>query len=189
MAQLDLLYQQQLATESDINEHLPTFVDLVRQVSLDNVYPPLVVELGVRHGVSTIAWLYALTKVGRGHLWSVDVNFPADDAPIRQLDGADKERWTFVLGRDDAPRTLDAMPRACDIVFIDTAHTRAQTQLELEIYAPRVRSGGRIVLHDTLENAVEDGFPVLAAIEEFVAKHSRSWIHHRFNNGLGIIEM
>lgn len=182
---IDEAYRTLLVAPSDINEHLPMMVDIARQF-----HEPRIIELGVRGGVSTIAWLYALQQgIGQGHLWSVDVEFPLDGSPIRTLRDVDWRAWTFILGRDDAPMTLAALPSECDIVFIDTAHTLRQTQRELALYAPRVRSGGRIVLHDTLENGVESGFPVRTAIEDFVKQRGLRWTDHPYNNGLGIIEM
>lgn len=185
------LYRNLCETPSDINEHLPSFVDLVEGlVNVNGIHGVRIIELGVRHGVSTIAWLYGLSKRGgRGHLWSVDLNFPFGDTPVRKLAAVDKERWTFVLAKDESSYALDAVPEKCDIVFIDTAHSLAQTKLELELYGTRVRRGGKIVLHDTLENVVETGYPVRTAIEEFVTKRRLTWTDHKFNNGIGVIEM
>ena len=56
---LEVEYERLCATPSDIYEHLPTFVQLV----LDRD-AKVVVELGTRTGVSTVAWLYALGGTG-----------------------------------------------------------------------------------------------------------------------------
>lgn len=166
---------------SDISEHLPFFVELVAQLDATRI-----LELGVRHGVSTIGWLHALRTHRGGHLWSVDVRFPDDAAPIREVDAPD---WTFVLGCDDDPFTLAALPDEVDVVFIDTAHTLEHTTRELELYGWRVRPGGRILLHDTAEYAAGPEMPVRTAIERYVAKRGLTWTDRPFNYGLGVIEV
>ncbi len=180
------LYEQLCKAPSDINEHLPAFVEIAREITASRI-----IELGVREGVSTIGWLYALSVLWptSGHLWSVDVNFPTDAAPVRLLDADALARWTFIRGRDESRAVREALPNDVDIVFIDTAHTLDQTRTELDLYARRVRRGGRIVLHDTLENAVETGYPVRTAIEEFCDRRDLRWTDRQYNNGLGIIEI
>ena len=174
------VYRELCETPSDINEHLRHFVELATRINAHRV-----IELGVRHGVSTVAWLHAMELTG-GHLWSADRDFPSEDGPVRTVP---HDRWTFVLGRDDAPETLQALPPICDLVFIDTAHTLAQTMTELELYARRVRSGGYIILHDTLENAVEPDYPVRTAIERFTSIRRATWANYPYNNGLGVISL
>jgi predicted O-methyltransferase YrrM len=175
------VYHELCATSSDINEHLATFADRVRARDLR---ARRIIELGVREGVSTIAWIHAAGV--DGHVWSVDINLPSDASPLRTID---RSNWTFILGRDDDPHVLAAMPAECDVVFIDTAHTLEQTERELRLYAPRVVSGGLIFLHDTLENSVESNWPVRTAIERFCARTGCKWVEHRHNYGLGIIKV
>lgn len=190
-------YENLCVEPSDINEHLPTFVAAVQELEATKV-----IELGVRYGVSTIAWLYALED--RGHLWSVDCSFPVP-APGSDVNLLDSQGplgvvpwWTFVLGYDNWPVVLDALPeKDVDIVFIDTQHTYKQTLLELELYYPRVRSGGRIYLHDTALEATgnatepEPAFPVRCAIEEFCrqvgGRRKLEWTNVDHNSGLGTI--
>ncbi len=97
----------------DIVEHLPTFVQMVRDLEATRV-----IELGVRAGVSTIAWLYALQGVG--HLWSVDGAPPVCDEFGNDLLGdlmdpcsrstSRAEGWTFFLGWDNEPDILAELP-------------------------------------------------------------------------------
>jgi len=181
--ELAALYEKLCQTPSDINEHLSTFVQMVKSIGATRV-----IELGVREGVSTVAWLYALHD--EGHLWSVDVSFPAEQAPIRSGTSpiVDSSKWTFILGRDDDPFVLATLPTECDIVFIDTAHTFEQTYRELELYKPRVRSGGYILLHDTLDVGPQP-WPVRHAIEKFVGERDLTWDEHAYNHGLGVIQI
>lgn len=178
---------------SDVVEHLPTFVSAVEELEATKV-----VELGVRYGVSTIAWLYALEN--QGHLWSVDCAFPvaASAGEINLLDpqgplGVQKH-WTFILGYDTWEPVLDALPQKdIDILFIDTNHVYEETLVELDLYYPRVRSGGRIFLHDTAiettGNATtpQPSFPVRTAVEEFCAERNLKWENNPSCYGLGTI--
>jgi predicted O-methyltransferase YrrM len=181
MRNLEEVFRELCATPSDINEHLATFVAMA---CMRDSRSRRIIELGVREGASTIAWLHAAE--GLGHVWSVDVNFPSDASPLRSVD---RSSWTFVLGRDDDPHVLAALPAECDVVFIDTSHTLEQTERELRLYAPRVVRGGFIFLHDTLENNADSNSPVRTAIERFCARAGLKWTEHRYNYGLGIIEV
>lgn len=185
-------YARLCAEPSDIYEHLPTFVQAVSDLNATKV-----IELGVRYGVSTIAWLYALE--GRGRLWSVDCSFPVA-APGSDVNLLDPQGplgvipwWVFVLGYDDWPEVLAALPEQADLIFVDTQHTFEQTKLELELYYPRVRPGGRILLHDTAipttGNATtpQPPYPVRTAIEQFCAERGLRWENRTNCSGLGII--
>ncbi len=181
MQSLGELYNEAVTRPSDIHEHLETFVDLVIATDAQRV-----IELGVRGAVSTIAWLYAL-DVTDGHLWSVDI-----DPPMRWF--GVQPRWTFVLGDDTSPDVIERLPDSVDIVFIDTSHAYLHTVNELAEYAPRVREGGYVVLHDTQvewPELVDDGvrFPVKQAVNEYCVKHDLTWENRANCNGLGIIRV
>jgi predicted O-methyltransferase YrrM len=153
-------YEANRAVWSDIQSHLPRLFDLV----IDNA-ATRVLELGVRSGVSTTAFLAALENNG-GHLWSVDL------APPPHLEGP----WTFVLGKsiDVAAVQASAGTDPFDIVFVDTDHTYELTRAEIEAWAPHLKPGGRMVFHDTnLERfdhhtTPQPAFPVRTAIEEWL---------------------
>lgn len=171
------LYEKACTTPSDIYEHLPLFVELCRLLDAKTV-----IELGTRGGVSTVGWLYGL-ELTDGHLWSVDI----DPAPEFS-----HERWTFIQGNDLDRDVFNALPDNADVVFIDTSHEYEQTCAELRVYRWKVRTGGRIVLHDT-ELAhpyglpIRPRYPVKAAVEEFCAEEALTW--HNYPNcfGLGVI--
>ena len=181
VSDLALRYAEVAAVESDIWEHLPTFLDLV-----DRMQATRVIELGTRTGVSTIAWLYALEQTG-GHLWSVDLD---SKPPI-----GDHPHWTFIQGDDESDEVLTQLPAEVDIVFLDTSHWYENTKRELELYLSSVRKGGLIVCHDT-ELPVPEGspagqvpFPVKRAVEEFTTKHGFRWFNLPNCWGLAIIEV
>ncbi len=184
------------STEPDsISEHLPVFVALVLELDAKKV-----IELGVGGpadgGHSTVAWLYGLKQTD-GHLWSVDLQ----DAPF------EASRWTFIKGNDQDPKVLAQLPDEVDIVFIDSSHIYDETVNELELYGARVRSGGRIVLHDTAAvprgpstprsrrsyrqrtGNPPDPHPVRYAADGYCLTHGYD-VHYRDNCcGLGIIEI
>jgi predicted O-methyltransferase YrrM len=166
-------------TPSDINEHLPTFVDLCLELEAKTV-----IELGTRGGVSTIAWLYGL-ELTDGRLWSVDVD-PAPDF--------EHERWTFIQGNDLDRGVLAELPSSADVVFIDTSHDYQQTVAELNVYRWKVRPGGKIVLHDTelahpFGVAARPRFPVKTAVEEFCTDNWLTWKNYPNCFGLGVIDI
>ncbi len=187
-------YAKVLRDPSDIIEHLPTLVQNVEDLNATKV-----IELGVRYGVSTIAWLYALE--GKGQLWAVDVSYPAPSKPGEPnlLDSQDGltvlPHWLFLLGDVTSNIVLDALPKKVDIVMVDTNHVYEETLVELELYYPRVRKGGRILLHDS---AIEDTgnrgdrpkvpYPVLTAVQEFCTKHELEYTNVTNCNGLATIQ-
>jgi hypothetical protein len=110
---------------------------------------PVVVELGVRSGNSTLALLNALDRIGRGRLYSVDIE-PCEGAHATILAADLYDRWYFKLG-DSVPFSKDVGP--CDIVFVDTSHEYQQTILEIDAWSPLVNPGGKMIFHDTLSLA------------------------------------
>jgi predicted O-methyltransferase YrrM/GT2 family glycosyltransferase len=159
--QLRNAYDYLCNADSDIREHLPTFVSLCEELEAKKV-----IELGVRSGVSTIAWLYGVSKTD-GHLWSVDIN--------PQPPNINHDRWTFVQGDDLSNEVLEALPSDADVVFIDTDHRYELTKAEIAEYSLRVRAGGVMVFHDVNvkqfdhhELGTEPLYPVRKAVQEWV---------------------
>lgn len=176
---LELRYQDAAATPSDIYLHLPTFVATVEELDAQ-----VVIELGTRTGVSTVAWLHALESTG-GHLWSVDID--------AQPDIGTYDHWTFLRGDDCAETIYSRLPSRADIVFIDTSHAYEHTRMELSLYLWLVRPGGKILLHDTElahpENTTGAPFPVRRAIEDFCAAEGLTWSNDPQCFGLGCIQI
>ena len=172
-------YAIRCAEPSDINEHLPMFVELVAATNAQHV-----IELGTRTGVSTIAWLYGLEATG-GRLTSVDI----DERPAI----GEWDRWTFIHG-DDLDPDVVAQLEPADIVFIDTSHLYEQTVHELNLYRWLVKPGGLLVLHDT-ELPIPEGapprplYPVKTAMVEFCQANGYRYTNRPNCWGLGIIQI
>lgn len=171
------LFERYIVTPSDINEHLRYLHDLCIELEATTV-----VELGVRTGVSTAAFLAAMETTG-GVVWSADINQPRVNPEI-----ADHPLWEFCWGDD--LELVDDAPDA-DVLFVDTSHAYAHTLLELDAYAPKARRV--ILLHDTqLRQPAGVGpqpdYPVRkAALEWLEANPGWSWEEFENCNGLGIM--
>lgn len=169
---VDAAFVAAVRAPSDINEHLPLLRKLASEVET-------VVEMGVRCGVSTRAFLAARPK----RMVSIDVN----PAPPELTALASGLPWEF---RRDS--SLTAEPIDCDLLFIDTLHTAEQLRRELERHAARVRR--YIVLHDTETFGLHGeggGDGLLKAVSEFLQAHPAEWdihIHRKNNNGLTVLK-
>lgn len=183
-------YANAVATPSDINEHLPTFVRTVEELNATRV-----LEIGVRYGLSSLAWLFALE--GRGQLWSVDCSWPVA-APGTDVNLLDPQgplgivpHWLFLMGYCEWQSILDALPDEFDCVFLDANHGHSETLEQLRLFIPRVRSGGRFLLHDTdlAVSAIEGEppYPVRTAMEQYCAEHGLRYENNPACSGLGTI--
>lgn len=146
---------------------------------------PVIIELGVRDGESTRAFLAGVGDAG-GKLYSCDLGQIYVPAEWHQL-----QEWSFIKGDDISLAVLLQMPQKADVIFIDTLHTYEHVMKELEHYIPRLNPGGVALLHDTaLNEAVNPGCrhdDVLRAMQDYCAKHDLRWENHTANWGMGII--
>lgn len=161
---LEDIYEARCARGSDIHQHLPR---LRREASIPAVR---VLELGVRSGNSTSAFLAAADEWG-GSVVSVDIVTPTVPPEFWTCG-----RWAFHKGSDlDLRPTLDG---PWDVLFIDTSHHYQHTLDELRAYANTVVADGCILLHDTELRTPEDvpatdpEFPVRAAIDLWLSENT-----------------
>lgn len=172
-------YQMRRWMSSDIVQHLPQLHD---EASTGDA---VIIELGVRSGNSTSAFLAAVEEHG-GHVYSVDIDRP-------RVPWHSHPQWTFLLGDDLL--VADNLPDACDVLFIDTSHHYTHTLAELETYVPKVRPGGVVLLHDTeLERTdgappADPPFPVRRAADEYAAVHGLTVDYVPGCYGLGVIRI
>lgn len=164
-------YLTRCAQSSDISLHLPFLHDSAQDAT--------VIELGVRTGNSTAAFLAAGAEV-----WSVDTEGPAVPAEWHE-----DPRWHFLCGDDLSAEILDGLPAEVGVVFIDTVHTYEHTLAELRAYAPR--AARLVVLHDTQwtagrDTGTPDG-PVAQAIDTYCLEAGLTWENRPGSYGLGVI--
>jgi predicted O-methyltransferase YrrM len=168
MSALSVAYTYVRENWSDVQPQIPALEAACEGASR-------VAELGVRWAVSTVVLLHALHDTG-GELWSVDLDWPSGPL-VGALDG--NLRWTFIHGDDLHPAVLSAIPDDLDACFIDTSHGYEQTLSELDAYAPKMRDGGVLLLHDTNLERPETGgphpcaYPVREAVMEWCGEHER----------------
>lgn len=173
-------YKDRLAEPSDMQGHM----EFLRETAA-GYRDPVIIELGVRNGKSTASFLAGIAAPG-GHLWSVDVNDPVVPEEWHSL-----VYWHFLKADDRSEEARAWLPESCDILFIDTDHTLKGTLRELELYVPRVRPGGIVLMHDTeLESDTEPSrFYVAEALRIFWAATGLAWENRPGSYGLGVIRI
>jgi len=128
--------------------------------------PRFGLEIGTYEGGSACLMLEALPKLKR--LVTVDIvdrgpGLPPETAPYR-------DRMRFVQGDSHTLTTRDAVVRALggkplDFAFIDGHHAYESVTSDFFLYAPLVRSGGLVALHDI--NSVHVGYDHTAGVARF----------------------
>ena len=134
-----------------------------------------VLEIGVDRGYSTAALLLGLADKHEGRLWSVDVG-----AACAKL-YAGNPRWTFVHADSRSiEKVKAAAPGKFDLVLIDGYHEHPVVDEDVANYAPLVKPGGRLVLHDIVMLDVSDVY------HTFILRSG--WQHFELNGqwGLGV---
>ena len=167
---LEDLYHLRLTTPGNIHEHLPTLRAFSRGT---------VVEIGTNQAVSTTALLAAQPD----SLTTWDLNPSPEAEALREHAG----RTRYDVRQGDS-RYIDI--GQCDVLFIDSLHTREQLDIELRRHAPNVAES--ILMHDTTifgERGEDGGQGLLVAIRGFLADFPEwRWISHWPNcNGLTLL--
>jgi predicted O-methyltransferase YrrM len=165
-------YQSRLEQWSDIRGHMEFLHERALKYQT-------IVELGVRYGNSTSAFLAACEK-NRGRLFSVDVERP--EVPEWWWNCC---FWGFAKDNDISRRIIRDLPMKIEMLLIDTCHTYAHTLTELVLYGTRVTPGGLICCHDALPPP--DG--VANALRDFCELYGLTWELRPESFGLGIIEI
>ena len=147
---IDLLTHLTLENKEDIDEHLMTLFAMTLSMK-----PSIIVELGVRSGRSTLAFLCGCESVN-ARLYSVDINNPTlsfnfPGAWTQSFGG--HQRWTFM--KKDALKFLEEdFPSLWNdkgnIIYIDDWHAGDHVKKELELISPYVSPRDLIILHDLM---------------------------------------
>ena len=126
---------------------------------MSSVAKGIILEIGVRTGISTASFLIGIEE-RCGHLYSIDTN------PLCSQVFEGRPSWTFICGDSQKPETIiTQIPSRLDILFIDGDHSYEGVKNDLSNYAPLVKSGGRIILHDVV-SGYDPG--VRKALDEFI---------------------
>lgn len=168
------LFEIKSGSNSDIRDHLNRMVEIASRASC-------VVEFGVRAGNSTAAWIAARPR----KLFSYDWRVPEEIDLFRSA--AESAGVEFSFSQADTSN-LQSIPE-CDILFIDTLHTRSQVESELKHHTSVRR---HIILHDTETFKIngeggEEG--IWKAVTGFLESNPEWYIseHHSHCNGLTVL--
>jgi predicted O-methyltransferase YrrM len=174
-------YQHCAAQRTAIAHYLHVLFGMVAR------YPAAqVIELGTDIGESTTA-LLAAAEITGGHVWSVDANSRCGFLAAFEAIGQGAGPWTFIPGDSTGPAIAAQTPDAADVLFIDSSHLYEQTCRELELYLPKVRPGGTVLLHDTNKPGTADR--VKEALDDTLPGFGLTWREYPGENGLGVIEI
>lgn len=160
--------------------------DMIRmQEVIHQIKPDVIVETGVAHGGSLIYYSSICKAMDKGRVIGIDIEIrPHNRKAIEQHPLSD--RITLVEGSSTAPEIVAQVksmikPGETVLVILDSNHTYAHVQDELEAYADMVTKGSYIVATDGVMLEVADvprgnpGWvtdnPTFAA-RDFAAMHS-----------------
>lgn len=170
------MFDQLCKTPSDINEHLPALAKLASECET-------VTEMGVRHHVSTFAFIEGNPK----KLTCIDIAHPTSYVHQGGVQSHEKvlnlckEKgidFDFILAS-----TLEIEIEPTDLLFIDTLHTGEQLRQELKLHADKAKK--YIAFHDTVSCADE----LMPVINEWLAEGKwKIKEHYMYNNGVLIAE-
>lgn len=169
---LEQMYARAAATPGDINEHAAKFRELAAKCDV-------IVDLGHRSGVSTVAFVAAQPK-------SV---YTYDMRPDSIWGELEKRKGATEFHAIPADTETVEIPE-CDLLFEDSAHTAKHVYMVLSRCAPKVRRF--IVVHDTqiYGEQGEDGGPgVLVGLRGFMVENPKWSVlyHTQANNGLTVL--
>jgi len=111
------------------------------------------------------------------------------EATIQRLEVAGFTVWLFDT-RSDNPatlKTLGAMKGRIDLLHIDGAHSYEGARYDWETYAPLVRPGGLVVLHDIGTQTSQ--MDVKRLWEEIKLDYPEHTHEKYVKNGIGVVEM
>jgi len=149
----------------DIRSHLERLYDTVLRWG-----PRLIVELGIRGGVSSFALERGARLVG-ARMVCVDINDCSGVLGYADFVQSDDVDFAAVFG--DWCQDHDITP-SVDLLMIDTSHTYDHTMREMVAWLPWMSEACIIIFHDT--NASQLGYDV--------AGYLREWLEIPFPEGL-----
>lgn len=187
MYDLEQIVNRIYQTPSDINEHIPTFIEYGSQCET-------ITEMGVRAISSTWAWLGSAPKKLTSYDMENPSHYGADINFVYEV--AKQYNLNFEFKQADV-LTIEIEPT--DLLFLDTWHAYDQLKAELELHSPKVAK--YIIMHDTTSYEYRDepltsentfkgdksaGKGLWPAITEFLEAHPEWTLHKRYTNNNGI---
>lgn len=141
---------------------------------LERSPPKTVLEIGTAFGGT----LFLLSRVSSPDALLVSLDLPVEDLgadrgarfgggnyaprkPLYESFARDRQRLVFLPADSHSPATLARITellagRKLDLLFIDGDHSAEGVRKDYEMYAPLVREGGIIALHDIVDGPEED---------------------------------
>ena len=121
------------------DQYKKKIIDFVLQ-DIKDLNDPVIVEFGVRFGVSTNLFLEICEKKN-GFLHSVDI----DDCS----NVANSNNWKFYQSRDDNFNYLDkVIPHKIDLIYLDSFHNAQHIEKIFYHYYEKLKLGGLFVFDD-----------------------------------------
>ncbi len=151
-----------------------TFEERLALFELAGSLPPefIAIEIGSYVGASS-SFIACAASFLKGHLHCIDTWRNDAMTELGQETHADFHKHTYPYrhlitahrgySNDAAANTPDNV----DLVFIDGDHSYKSTKSDLENYAPKLRTGGTLILHDTNRAEVQQAFSEYAANKQF----------------------
>ena len=107
---------------------------------LNTTIKPIILEFGVRHGISTEFFLNICEKKN-GFLYSVDM----DDSSKK----FNSNKWKFIHGRDDNFNLVESfIPKKIDLIYIDSFHDAEHVAKIFFHYYPFLKDNGCLIIDD-----------------------------------------
>ena len=107
---------------------------------LNSTIKPIILEFGVRHGISTEFFLSVCEK-NDGFLYSVDM----DDTSKK----FNSKKWKFIHGRDDNFELVENfIPKKIDLIYIDSFHDSEHVAKIFYHYYPFLEKNALMIIDD-----------------------------------------
>lgn len=140
---------------------------LIQYAIVRSVAPFVVVETGVANGISTAYLLLACQRIGRGHVYSIDINngeyLPSHKPTGRIVPDYLHSKWTLMLGDPREMLTpLVARLGVVDIFIHDSRHTYEHMNYEFQQAYALLRFGGFLLSDDVDFNSAFEEFVIAA---------------------------
>jgi cephalosporin hydroxylase len=132
------------------------------QEILWNTKPDLVIETGIAHGGSLILHASILEMIGHGEVIGIDIDIRAHNR-VEIESHRLAHRIGLIQGSSTDPATAAEVHRRANdaatvVLILDSNHTHDHVLDELRLYSDLVRSGGWIIVMDTLIEDVPDEY-------------------------------